>query len=69
MSRSDTMARLLRMARLSERCERTGESPQEAIGHADGHSPGRRDFGKGVLAATTTAAAWTVAPAALAASG
>lgn len=67
MSRSDTMARLLRMARLSERCERTGESPQEAIGHADGHSPGRRDFGKGVLAATTTAAAWTVAPAALAA--
>ncbi|PZO08166.1 MAG: amine oxidase [Lysobacteraceae bacterium] len=66
-SRSDTMARLLRMARLSERCDGTGENAQEAIGHADAHSPGRRDFGKGVLAATTTAAAWALTSGAMAA--
>lgn len=33
MSRSGMMARLLRLARLAERCEQTGESPHEAIGH------------------------------------
>lgn len=68
MSRSDTMARLLRMARLSERCEGTGESAHEAIGHSDAQSPGRRDFGKGLLAATATAAAWSLTSGAMAAS-
>ncbi len=33
MSRSHSMAQLLRLARLAARCERTGESAQEAIGH------------------------------------
>ncbi len=55
------------MARLSERCEATGENAQEAIGHADGHSPGRRDFGKGLLAAGGAAAAWSFTSGAMAA--
>lgn len=62
MSRSDLMARLLRMARLAERCEQTGESPQEAVEHDQPGSQGRRRFAKGVVAATTTAAAFSIAP-------
>jgi monoamine oxidase len=67
MSRSDLMARLLRLARLAERCERTGESPADAIGQDEPGNHGRRDFTKSVLAATTAAATWSVAPAAIAA--
>jgi monoamine oxidase len=66
MSRSDMMARLLRMARLSERCEQTGESPQEAIDRDEPGSEGRRKFAKGVVAATSAAAAWSLAPGAMA---
>lgn len=62
MSRSDLMARLLRMARLAERCEQTGESPEEAIGRDQPGSEGRRKFAKGVVAATTGAAAFSLAP-------
>jgi monoamine oxidase len=67
MSRSDLMARLLRLARLAERCERTGESPADAIGQDEPGNHGRRDFTKSMLAATTAAATWSVAPAAIAA--
>ncbi len=62
MSRSDMMARLLRMARLAERCEQTGESPQEAVDRDLPGSEGRRNFAKGVVAASTAAAAWSLAP-------
>jgi monoamine oxidase len=62
MSRSDLMARLLRMARLAERCEQTGETPQEAIGRDQPGSEGRRKFAKGVMAATTAGAAFSLAP-------
>ncbi|MFY2762813.1 flavin monoamine oxidase family protein [Arenimonas sp. MALMAid1274] len=62
MGRSDTMARLLRLARLAERCERTGESADEALGQARDCSESRRKFSKGVVAATGTAAAWSVSP-------
>jgi monoamine oxidase len=68
MSKTDLMARLLRLARLSERCDRTGETPHEAIGHDALASASRRDFSKSVLAATAAAASWTVAPAVIAAS-
>lgn len=57
------MARLLRLARLAERCDRTGESPDEVIGQDPPGNQGRRDFSKGVLAATSAAAAWSVTPA------
>ncbi len=67
MSRSDMMARLLRIARLAERCERTGESAHEAIGQNQPADEGRRNFAKGVVAATTAGAAWTLAPGAWAA--
>ena len=62
MSRSDMMARLLRMARLAERCEQTGESPQEVVDREAPGSEGRRNFAKGVVAASTAAAAWSLAP-------
>ena len=62
MSRSDLMARLLRMARLAERCEQTGASPEETIGRDQPGSEGRRKFAKGVVAATTGAAAFSLAP-------
>lgn len=63
MSRSDMMARLLRLARAAERCDRTGESPQDVLGQDTPGSEGRRSFSKGVLAATGAAAAWSAAPA------
>jgi len=66
MSRSDMMARLLRMARMAERCEQTGESPQDVVGRDAPGNQGRRAFAKGVVAATTTAAAWSLAPGAFA---
>ena len=69
MSRSGMMARLLRLARLAERCDQTGESPHDAIGSADAHSTGRRNFTKGAIAATATGAAWSFTPAAMAALG
>lgn len=63
MSRSDMMARLLRLARVAERCDRTGESPQEVLGQDNPGNEGRRSFSKGVLAASGAAAAWSVTPA------
>ncbi len=69
MSRSGMMARLLRLARLAERCEQTGENPHEAIGHDGVDKPSRRNFAKGAVAATATAAAWAVTPGAMAAMG
>ena len=69
MSRSGMMARLLRLARLAERCEQTGENPHEAIGHDAVDSSGRRNFAKGAVAATAAAATWSLAPAALGKSG
>lgn len=67
MSRSDTMAQLLRLARLAERSERTGESAPEAIGNQDLHDESRRRLMQGVLVGGATAAAAAVAPQALAA--
>jgi monoamine oxidase len=67
MSRSDMMARLLRLARLAERSERTGESAHEAIGQDEPGDLGRRDFAKTLAAATVAAATWSVAPGAMAA--
>lgn len=69
MSRSGMMAQLLRLARLAERCEQTGEAPAEAIGHTDIQNASRRNFAKGAVAATATAAAWSITPGALAAKG
>lgn len=66
MSRSELMARLLRMARLAQRCEQTGESTDDVLGAQSPDDAGRRRFTQGVLAATTTAAAWSLAPGALA---
>jgi monoamine oxidase len=63
MSRSDMMARLLRLARVAERCDQTGESPQEVLGQDTPGNEGRRNFSKGVLAATGAAAAWSATPA------
>lgn len=62
MSRSDLMAKLLRIARLSERCDRTGESPHDVLGESQASSESRRRFSKGVVAATGTAAAWSLTP-------
>ena len=61
------MARLLRLARLADRCDRTGENAHEAIGQDEPGNHGRRDFAKSLVAATTAAATWTVAPGAIAA--
>lgn len=69
MSRSEMMARLLRLARLAERCEQSGKNPAEAIGRDGIDSSGRRNFAKGAVAATATAAAWSMTPAAVAAMG
>lgn len=67
MSRTEMMARLLRLARLAERCEHSGETPQEAIGHDALANAGRRNFSKSMLAASTAAAAWSFTPGVLAA--
>lgn len=62
MSRSDMMARLLRLARLAEHCERTGENSQEAIEQESLRVEGRRKFAKGAIAATATVAVGSLAP-------
>lgn len=62
MSRSDMMAKLLRIARLAERCDHTGESTQEAIERESQRVAGRRNFAKGAAAVTATAAVGTLAP-------
>ncbi len=62
MSRSNMMAQLLRLARLAERCERTGESSQEAIEQENLRIAGRRKFAKGAVAATATAAVGALSP-------
>lgn len=66
MSRTDTMARLLGLARLAEHCDKTGQPLQEAIAQARAEDESRRAFAKGVLAATGAAAAWSFAPGAYA---
>jgi len=58
------MAKLLRLARLAERCEQTGESTQEAIERESHRVASRRNFAKGAAAATVTAAVGSMAPAA-----
>ena len=62
MSRSDMMAKLLRIARLAERCEQTGESTQEAIEQEGLRVAGRRNFAKGAIAATAAVAVGSLAP-------
>lgn len=62
MSRSSMMAQLLRLARLAERCDQTGEGPQEAIERTGISNESRRKFAKGAVAATATAAIGTLAP-------
>ncbi len=62
MSRSSMMARLLRLARLAERCERTGEGPQEAIEQESLGNESRRKFAKGAVAASAAAAIGSLAP-------
>ena len=62
MSRSDMMAKLLRLARLAERCEQTGESAQEAIERESQRVASRRNFAKGAAAVTVTAAVGSLAP-------
>lgn len=66
MGRSELMARLIRMARLAQRTERTGESSADVLGAQAPDDAGRRRFTQGVLAATTTAAAWSFSAGALA---
>lgn len=56
------MAQLLRLARLAERCEQTGESSQEAIEKDQLSNASRRQFAKGAAAATATAAVGSLAP-------
>ena len=56
------MAQLLRMARLAERCDRTGETPQEALEKENLGNVGRRQFAKGAIAVTATAAVGSLAP-------
>ena len=62
MSRSDMMAKLLRIARLAERCDHTGESTQEAIERESQRVASRRNFAKGAAAATATVAVGSLAP-------
>ncbi|MFC3551318.1 flavin monoamine oxidase family protein [Lysobacter cavernae] len=61
------MAQLLRLARLAERCERTGENAQEAIGQESLHDGGRRRLMQGAVAGVATVAAGMMAPPAWAA--
>lgn len=62
MSRTGVMAQLLRLARLAERCERTGESAQEAIGHEVLRNVGRRRLIQGAMAGVATAATGAMVP-------
>src|SRR5688572_24795521 len=67
MSRTGLMAQLLRLARLADRCEHTGESSHEAIGHEALRDMGRRRLMQGAMAGAATVAAGAMAPAAWAA--
>lgn len=67
MSRSRTMSELLRIARLAERCERTGESAEEAIGQEGVQNEDRRRLFQGATAGAAIAAAGAMAPGAWAA--
>jgi monoamine oxidase len=69
MSRSNLMAQLLRLARLAERSEQTGESPAEAIGQEGLRNASRRQFTKGAMAATATAAVGSIGSTAFAGIG
>ncbi|TXH68376.1 MAG: FAD-dependent oxidoreductase [Lysobacteraceae bacterium] len=62
MSRSPMMSQLGRLARLAARCEKTGETAQEAIEQEHLHDAKRRRFMQGAAAAAATAAAGAVAP-------
>lgn len=62
MHRTDLMAQLMRLARLSARCARTGESSAEAVGQDAPSDAGRRRFAKGVMAGAATASASVLAP-------
>jgi monoamine oxidase len=66
MSRSNLMAQLLRIARLAERSEQTGQNSEEAIGQEGLRNASRRQFAKGAMAVTASAAVGTLAPTALA---
>ena len=67
MSRTGRMAQLLRLARLAERCGRTGESADEALGNQVLHDAGRRRLMQGAVAGATTVVAGAMAPEAWAA--
>lgn len=62
MSRSTTMAQLLRMARLAERCARTGASADDAIGEDALEDAGRRRLIHGATAGAAVIAAGAAAP-------
>ncbi len=62
MNRSDLMAQLLRMVRLSADCERTGQSAGEAVEQERLRDAGRRRFAQGAVAGAAVAAAGTMAP-------
>lgn len=67
MSRTGMMTHLLRLARLAERCEHTGESAHDAIGQEALRDAARRRLMKGAVAGAATAAAGVVGPTAFAA--
>ena len=67
MSRSRTMSELLRIARLAERCERTGESAEDAIGQDGVQDEHRRRLFQGATVGAAVAAAGALAPGAWAA--
>jgi monoamine oxidase len=62
MSRTDLMAHLLRLARVSAHCGTTGESAQEAIERDALRNSGRRRFMQGTAAAGAVAAAGAMSP-------
>jgi monoamine oxidase len=61
------MSELLRIARLAERCERTGESAEDAIGQEGVQDEDRRRLFQGATAGAAIAAAGVLAPGAWAA--
>lgn len=56
------MAQLLRIARLAERCDKSGESSLEAIEQENLRVSSRRNFAKGAAGATAVAAVGSLAP-------
>ena len=62
MHRTDLMAHLMRLARLSARCDRTGEGADEAVEREAPSDASRRRFAKGVMAGAATVSASVLAP-------